>query len=164
MRRRATLDCSRFPLLGLLLSLGCWVQARQKPSKDPAKTQHLGKWQGGLVWRAHSMLGGLWGSRDKLQAASAGDCLACGAKNDSRFTRRTKTTRREHRGAFHSPAAAAHRHRTKVNHSTQAWAHLGQNCLWCRSRDEIATCHLAHTCTYFRTGIAPQNQHGEHNA
>ena len=56
-----------FPLLGLLSSLGCWVRARQKPSKDPAKTQHLGKWQGGLARRAHSMLGGLWGSRDKLQ-------------------------------------------------------------------------------------------------
>ena len=27
---------ARFPLLGLLLSLGCWVRARQKPSKDPA--------------------------------------------------------------------------------------------------------------------------------
>ena len=51
------------PLLGLLLSLGCWVRARQKPSKDPAKTQHLGKWQGGLARRAHSRLGGLGARR-----------------------------------------------------------------------------------------------------
>jgi hypothetical protein len=33
---------ARFPLLGLLLSLGCWVRAWQKPSKDPAvKTQNV---------------------------------------------------------------------------------------------------------------------------
>ena len=35
-------DPARFPLLGLLLSLGCWVRAWQKPSKDPAvKTQNV---------------------------------------------------------------------------------------------------------------------------
>ena len=39
------------------------VRARQKPSKDPAKTQHLGKWQCGLARRAHSMLGGLGAGR-----------------------------------------------------------------------------------------------------
>ena len=59
-KRKST---ARFPLLGLLSSLGCWVRARQKPSKDPAKTQHLGKWQGGLARRAHSRLGGLGARR-----------------------------------------------------------------------------------------------------
>ena len=54
---------ARLPLLGLLLSLGCWVRARQKPSKDPAKTQHLRKWQGGLARRAHRRLGGLGAGR-----------------------------------------------------------------------------------------------------
>ena len=40
--RQGPVPAARFPLLGLLLSLGCWVRAWQKPSKDPAvKTQNL---------------------------------------------------------------------------------------------------------------------------